>query len=90
VRERPAEEECVTVGLGVCNDGGTNRTAAAYVFDDDHAKYSFHLIRPRSSDGVECTARRKRNDEPDRTGWIALRVRNAGGGRQRSNAGSQL
>src|SRR5262245_17068256 len=91
VRERSAEQKRVAVRRGVGNRGGTDGTpATSYVFDDDYTKQAFHLIRERSADGIECAAGRKRNHEPDRVSWIALRADNPGDSGQRSNTNGQL
>ena len=50
----------------------------------------FAAQRLAYSDGVECTARRKGNHEPDRPRWIAFSARKPGGDGQCSNAESEL
>ena len=79
MRARAAEQKHVTVGPGVCDCRRAERAPAApLVLDHDRPEQRLDPLRPGAPDGVVSTARRKRNDEPDRTLRIAaLRKRRA-------------
>ena len=91
VRLRPAEQDRVAVGPGAGDGGGTERgAAAADVLDHHGAEQRLDPVRPWATDGVERTARRKRNHEPDRPRRIGLRPRDARECRQRGGTRRQM
>src|SRR6516165_4602846 len=66
-RQRAAEQNGVTVRVRAGYGGGPQRaTAAADVLDNHGAEQRFHLFHPWACEGIERTAGRKRNYQPDR------------------------
>jgi hypothetical protein len=78
VRLRPAEQDGVAVRRSADDRSGAERSAApTNVLDHHRAKERLELVRQRTADEVVGAAGRKRNDQPDRPRWIALRPRDA-------------
>src|SRR5262245_16570855 len=87
----PSKQDRVAVRTGTSDLGGAERRASATdVFNHEGAEQRLHLVRPGATDGVEGTARRKGNHEPDRPCRIGLRAHHMWEGRQRGNARDKM
>src|SRR5215471_8814686 len=79
-RERccASQEKSVAVRPRVCDLGSAQRTGRAPdIINKYRAQEGPDLVRPGTSQGVMGSARRKWNHEPNRPGWVRLRLRSA-------------